>query len=241
MERLEQLYEGKAKKVYRTSEPGVYWVYYKDSATAFNAQKKGEIEDKGMLNNLISAHFFTMLSERGIENHFIRAISSREQLVKQLEIVKVEVIVRNIAAGSMAKRLGIVEGTPLAAPVLEYCYKDDALGDPLINDYHIQALGLATPEEMAQIASISLKVNEILKEHMQTRNILLVDFKLEFGRHNGSIMLGDEISPDTCRFWDAATMEKLDKDRFRRDLGGVAEAYREVYKRLTGGDINVEG
>jgi len=240
MEKLEQLYEGKAKKVFRTSEPDTFWVHYKDSATAFNAQKKGEIQEKGVLNNLISAHFFTMLSEQGIENHFIKVISPREMLVKKLEIVKVEVIVRNIAAGSMSKRLGIAEGTVLPAPVLEYSYKDDELGDPLINDYHIQALGLATPEEMRVISDMAFKVNEILSKYMRSLNVLLVDFKLEFGRYNGRIILGDEISPDTCRFWDATTMEKLDKDRFRRDLGGVAEAYREILVRLTGGDRHVE-
>ena len=187
MEKLEQLYEGKAKKVYRTSDPDTFLVYFKDSATAFNAQKKGEIEDKGVLNNLISAHFFTMLAEQGIENHFIKVLSPREMLVKKLEIVKVEVIVRNILAGSMSKRLGVTEGTVLPAPVLEYSYKDDELGDPLVNDYHIQALGLATPEEMSTIADLSFRVNDILSKYMRSLNVLLVDFKLEFGRHNGQI------------------------------------------------------
>ncbi|KAF0196777.1 MAG: phosphoribosylaminoimidazole-succinocarboxamide synthase [Bacillota bacterium] len=240
MEKLEQLYEGKAKKVYRTNDPSTFWVYYKDSATAFNAQKKGEIEGKGVLNNLISAHFFAVLAEQGIENHFIKVISPCEMLVKKLEIVKVEVIIRNIVAGSMSKRLGVAEGTVLPTPVLEYSYKDDELGDPLINDYHIQALGLATPAEMRTIADMSFRINDILSKYMRGLNVLLVDFKLEFGRCNGRIILGDEISPDTCRFWDATTMEKLDKDRFRRDLGGVAEAYREIFNRLTGGETHVE-
>lgn len=239
MEKLEQLYEGKAKKVYRTSDPDTYWVYYKDSATAFNAQKKGEIEDKGVMNNLISAHFFTMLKEHGIDNHYIETISPREMLVKKLDIIKVEVVVRNIAAGSLSKRLGIPEGTELPFPVLEHYYKDDELGDPLINSYHIRAMNLATPEEMATIDELSLKVNDILRTYMRGLNVLLVDYKLEFGRHNGSVLLGDEISPDTCRFWDATTLEKMDKDRFRRDLGGVAEAYREILGRLTGGQASV--
>ena len=241
MDKLEQLYEGKAKQVFRTSDPDTYWVRYKDSATAFNAQKKGEIEDKGILNNLISAHFFTLLKEKGVENHFVEVLSPREMLVKKLEIIKVEVIVRNIAAGSMSKRLGIPEGTILPFPVIEYSYKDDELGDPVINADHARAMGLATTEELATMDRASLKVNEILREYMAGVNVTLVDFKLEFGRYKGQVLLGDEISPDTCRFWDATTGEKLDKDRFRRDLGGVAEAYREILRRLTGGNGNVEG
>jgi len=240
MEKLTKLYEGKAKQVYSTTDPETYLVYFKDSATAFNAEKKGEIADKGTLNNLISTHFFTLLAELGVPSHFLRTISPREMLVKKLEIIKVEVVVRNIVAGSLSKRLGLPEGTALPFPILEYYYKDDSLGDPLVNDYHIAALNLATPGEMAQIAQVSLRINSILSSYMRHRNILLVDFKLEFGRHNGEVLLGDEISPDTCRFWDATTLEKLDKDRFRRDLGGVAEAYREIYNRLTGGDKNVE-
>ncbi len=234
MERLEQLCEGKAKKVYRTSDPDTYWVYYKDSATASNAQKKGEIEDKGIYNNLISSHFFELLTQNGISSHYIELISNREMLVKRLDILKIEVVVRNIVAGSLAKRLGLPEGTMLSFPVLEYYYKDDELGDPLVNDYHIKALGLATPKEMEEIAEISRKINDLLQPYLRERNLLLVDFKLEFGRHNGKILLGDEISPDTCRLWDATTLEKLDKDRFRRDLGGVREAYQEILKRLTG-------
>ena len=240
MERLEQLYEGKAKIVYRTSDPASYWVYYKDSATAGNAQKRGEIEGKGACNNLISGHFFELLTQHGIPNHYIRLISDREMLVKQLEIVKVEVVVRNIVAGSLAKRLGLSEGTILPFPVLEYYYKDDELGDPLVNDCHIKALGLVTSVEMEEIAQISLKVNDLLQPYLRERNLLLVDLKLEFGRHNGEMLLGDEISPDTCRLWDATTLEKLDKDRFRLDLGRVREAYQEILKRLTGSNEHVE-
>jgi phosphoribosylaminoimidazole-succinocarboxamide synthase len=241
VEKLEQLYEGKAKKVYRTSDPDIYWIYYKDDATAFNAQKRGQISNKGMLNNLISAHFFGMLREQGIDSHLVEVLNSREMLVKRLEIIPVEVVVRNIAAGSMAKRLGIAEGTPLSEPVLEYYYKDDALGDPLVNAYHVRALNWATDEEMAIISEQALRINQLLRAHLAERGVELVDFKLEFGRHNGQVLLGDEISPDTCRFWDMATREKLDKDRFRRDLGGVEEAYREMYRRLTGGEFHVEG
>lgn len=241
VEKLEQLYEGKAKKVFRTNDPDIYWVYYKDDATAFNAQKKGQIANKGILNNLISAHFFNMLKETGIDNHLVEVLNDREMLVKKLEIILVEVVVRNIAAGSLAKRLGLEEGFEMPKTVLEFYYKDDALGDPLINDYHIRAMNLATDEEMDIIAKQALEVNEVLRAYLKERNIELVDFKLEFGRHNGQVLLGDEISPDTCRFWDATTREKLDKDRFRRDLGGVEEAYREIYKRLTGGELHVEG
>lgn len=235
VEILEQLYEGKAKKVYKTSDPELYMVYYKDDATAFNGLKKGSIQDKGYYNNQISAIFFKLLTEKGIPNHFVELTGERSMLVKTLEIIPVEVVVRNIVAGSLAKRVGKPEGTELAVPVLEFYYKDDALGDPMINEYHVKALGLATEEEMKTISQMALRVNEILVEHLTPLNIQLVDFKLEFGRHGGEILLGDEISPDTCRFWDTATQEKLDKDRFRRDLGKVEEAYQEVLKRLTGG------
>ncbi|WP_420825496.1 phosphoribosylaminoimidazolesuccinocarboxamide synthase [Thermanaerosceptrum fracticalcis] len=235
VEILEQLYEGKAKKVYRTSDPKLYMVYYKDDATAFNGSKKGSIQDKGYYNNQISAIFFKLLTEKGIPNHFVELTGERSMLVKTLEIIPVEVVVRNIVAGSLAKRIGKPEGTQLAVPVLEFYYKDDALGDPMINEYHVKALGLATEEEMKTISQMALRVNEILVEHLTPLNIQLVDFKLEFGRHEGEILLGDEISPDTCRFWDTATQEKLDKDRFRRDLGKVEEAYQEVLQRLTGG------
>ncbi|AGL01906.1 phosphoribosylaminoimidazolesuccinocarboxamide synthase [Desulfoscipio gibsoniae] len=233
MEKLEQIYEGKAKKVYRTDNPDYYWVKYKDDATAFNGLKKGTITNKGSLNNRISAYFFRMLAQNGIDSHFVEEKSDREMVVKALQIILVEVVVRNIAAGSLAKRLGLEEGTPMQKTVVEYYYKSDELGDPLINDDHIQAINLATPEQMAKIREIALKVNDVLRDHLAGRDIELVDFKLEFGLHKGELMLGDEISPDTCRFWDKHTREKLDKDRFRRDLGNVEEAYQEVYRRLT--------
>lgn len=232
---LEQIYEGKAKKVYKTDDPKIFRVYYKDDATAFNGLKKGQIHDKGHYNNQISAIFFELLSKKGVPNHFVSIDGERGMFVKSLEIILVEVVVRNIVAGSLAKRLGQPEGTKLPFPILEFYYKDDALGDPMINDYHIKAMGLATEEEMKVIEEISLQVNQILLEHLTPLGIELVDFKLEFGRHDGKVLLGDEISPDTCRFWDAATQEKLDKDRFRRDLGKVEEAYQEVLRRLTGG------
>lgn len=235
VQKLEQLYEGKAKKVFKTDNPDLVWVEYKDDATAFNGEKKGTIANKGVLNNKISTHFFQMLESKGIPTHFVEYISDTEQIVKTVKIVLVEVVVRNIAAGSLAKRLGLPEGSALAKTVLEFYYKDDALGDPLINDYHIQALNLATPEQMQTIAKIALQVNDILLDYLKDKKIELVDFKLEFGTHKGEIILADEISPDTCRFWDADTKEKLDKDRFRRDLGNVEEAYQEVLKRLTGG------
>jgi phosphoribosylaminoimidazole-succinocarboxamide synthase len=231
---LEQLYEGKAKRIYRTDDPDLYLVEYKDDATAFNGAKKGTIQNKGVLNNQISGVFFRMLEEGGIPTHFVELVSDREMLVKTLEIIPVEVVVRNIAAGSLAKRLGLAEGTVLSLPVLEYYYKSDELGDPMINDYHIRALGLASSEQMERIRDIALAVNSIMLEYLADKNIDLVDFKLEFGIHRGEVILGDEISPDTCRFWDHHTREKLDKDRFRRDLGNVEEAYEEVFKRLTG-------
>lgn len=234
VQKLEQLYEGKAKRVYRTDNPDLFLVDFKDDATAFNGVKKGTIQNKGVLNNQISAVFFRLLEERGIPTHFVELVSDREMLVKTLDIVKVEVVVRNIAAGSLAKRLGLPEGTVLSMPVLEFYYKSDELGDPLINDYHIRVLNLATPEQMNKITEIALKVNGILLEYLADKKIDLVDFKLEFGLHKGELILGDEISPDTCRFWDKETHEKLDKDRFRRDLGKVEDAYAEVFKRLTG-------
>lgn len=234
MEKRELLYSGKAKEVYTTDDPSLCVVYFRDSATAFNAQKKGEIAGKGELNNLISTHFLRLLEAHGVETHFVSHLGPREMLVWRLEIIKVEVVVRNIAAGSLSQRLGLPEGTQLARPVLEYYYKDDALGDPLVNDYHIQALGWANPDEMSAIAATALRVNDILRPALSAIDLLLVDFKLEFGRFAGRVLLGDEISPDTCRFWDAKTKEKLDKDRFRRDLGGVLEAYQEIYQRLRG-------
>jgi len=234
IEKREMLYEGKAKKIYKTDDPDLLWVEYKDDATAFNGLKKGTISNKGVLNNLISSHFFELLSQKGVPNHFVKKISDREQIVKKLDIILVEVIVRNLAAGSISKRVGIEEGVEFDMPVVEYCYKNDELSDPLINDDHIRVLKLAADEQMKQIRSIALKVNEILKEYLKDKCIVLVDFKLEFGMHKGEVMLGDEISPDTCRFWDSKTKEKLDKDRFRRDLGRVEDAYKEVYNRLVG-------
>lgn len=231
---LEQLYEGKAKKVFATSDPDVVLVSYKDDATAFNGLKKGQIAGKGVVNNKCSNHLFKMLEGKGIETHFIEEVSDTDAYVKKVQIVPIEVIVRNIAAGSLSKRLGLEEGTPLKQTVLEFCYKDDALGDPMINDYHAFALGIATEEELAEIKKVSFAINDILRAYLADIGIDLIDFKLEFGRYKGKIILADEISPDTCRFWDSATKEKLDKDRFRRDLGGVEDAYQEVLKRLLG-------
>jgi phosphoribosylaminoimidazole-succinocarboxamide synthase len=233
MEKLQQLYEGKAKKIYATNDHDVVWIEYKDDATAFNGLKKGTIANKGSLNNRISAIFFELLEGKGIPTHLVKLINDREMLVKHTDIILVEVVVRNIAAGSLAKRLGLEEGTKLNKTVVEFYYKDDALGDPLINDYHIATLDLATKAEMDEIAEYGLKVNSILLEYLKDKNIDLVDFKLEFGRHKGQIILADEISPDTCRFWDSETKERLDKDRFRQDLGNVEEAYEEIFKRLT--------
>ncbi len=239
MEGLKMLYEGKAKKIYETADPELLLVHYKDDATAFNGLKKGSIKDKGYYNNQISAIFFRILTAQGVPNHFVELTGEREMLVKNLEIVPVEVVVRNIAAGSLAKRLGKSEGTKLPFPVVEFYYKDDELGDPMINGYHIKALELASPKEMDTIEEMALKINEILLSYLKPLGLELVDFKLEFGRHQGKIMLGDEISPDTCRFWDAKTHEKLDKDRFRRDLGKVEEAYQEILKRLKGEKTDV--
>lgn len=235
MKKLEQLYEGKAKKVFATDDPNAYIVEYKDDATAFNGLKKGTIHDKGIMNNRISNHLMKMLEEKGVPTHLIEQLSERETLVKKVSIVPLEVIVRNIAAGSLSKRLGLPEGKKLAKTVLEYSYKDDALGDPMVNDYHVFAMELATPEELKTIADYAMKINEILTAYLKDLGIELVDFKLEFGRTpDGTIILADEISPDTCRFWDSKTGEKLDKDRFRRDLGGVEDAYQEVLHRLMG-------
>lgn len=231
----EFLYEGKAKKIYRTDDPDYLLVEFKDDATAFDGIKKDSLADKGILNNRLSAIFFQLLEKNGIETHYLKTTSEREMLVKALEIIPVEVIVRNIAAGSMSKRLGIAEGIRLKKTVLEFSLKNDELHDPMINHYHIYALELANAEEMATIEKAALRVNEILIPFLEEKGITLVDFKLEFGRHQGRVILGDEISPDTCRFWDSSSGEKLDKDRFRRDLGGVVDAYREVLKRLEGG------
>ena len=228
------LYEGKAKQIFATDNPDEVLVYYKDDATAFNGEKKGTIQDKGVLNNKISTFFFEMLGKAGIPHHLVKRLSDREMLVKTLQILPVEVVVRNIAAGSLAKRLGLAEGTKMAKTVLEFYYKDDELGDPMINDYHIAAMNLATPEQMQKVSEYALKINEILSAHLKEKGLELIDFKLEFGLHKGEVILGDEISPDTCRFWDSKTGEKMDKDRFRRDLGNVEEAYKEVLYRLTG-------
>ena len=235
MKKLEQLYEGKAKKVFATDDPNVVLVDYKDDATAFNGLKKGTIMGKGVINNRVTNFLMKMLEKNGIPTHYIEEISDRETLVKKVHIVPLEVIVRNIAAGSLSKRLGLPEGTKLKQTVLEYCYKDDALGDPMVNEYHIAAMKWATKEEIALIASYSLRINEILTEYLKDAGIELIDFKLEFGKtSDGTIVLADEISPDTCRFWDIKTHEKLDKDRFRRDLGGVEDAYHEILRRLLG-------
>ncbi|KEH94208.1 phosphoribosylaminoimidazolesuccinocarboxamide synthase [Clostridium botulinum] len=227
------LYEGKAKKVYEAEDKDHVIIYYKDDATAFNGAKKSQIDHKGILNNNITSAIFEMLHEKGIETHFKKKLNEREQLCKKVEIVPLEVIVRNVAAGSMAKRLGVPEGKELNTTIFEICYKNDELGDPLINDYHAVALGLATFDELKEIYNITSNVNNILKEFFLKQNIKLIDFKLEFGRFNGKIILADEISPDTCRFWDATTNEKLDKDRFRRDMGNVEEAYIEILNRIS--------
>lgn len=233
MKKLEMMYEGKAKQIFRTDKEDEVIVYYKDDATAFNGEKKGQINDKGELNNAITAMIFEMLNENGIKTHFIEKLNDREQLCKKVEIVPLEVIVRNVAAGSMAKRLGLEEGYELKTTVFELSYKDDNLGDPLINDFHAVGIGATTFEELEVMYGITAKVNDLLKEFFAKQNIRLIDFKIEFGRYNGEIILADEISPDTCRFWDATTGEKLDKDRFRRDLGNVRDAYVEILNRIT--------
>ena len=232
MEKKEQIYEGKAKKVFATDDADTCIVDYKDDATAFNGLKKGTIAGKGVVNNKMSNYLFQLLEKKGIPTHFIRQLSDRETLVKKVEIVPLEVIVRNKAAGSLSKRLGLPEGTPMKQPVLEFCYKSDELGDPMVNETHILAAGFATKEEIDKITEMALRINDILREFFLSVSIELIDFKLEFGRYRGQILLADEISPDPCRFWDVRTHEKLDKDRFRRDLGGVEEAYEEVMKRI---------
>ena len=235
MEKTNQLYEGKAKKVFATTDPELCIVDYKDDATAFNGDKKGTIMGKGVINNRVTNHLMRLLEKNGIPTHYVEELSDRETLVKKVSIVPLEVIVRNIAAGSLANRLGLEEGVKMKRTVLEYCYKDDALGDPMVNEYHILAMEYCTKEELDLIASYSLKINEILTDYLKDLGIELIDFKLEFGKtSDGTIVLADEISPDTCRFWDSKTHEKLDKDRFRRDLGGVEDAYKEVMKRLLG-------
>jgi len=232
MEKREMMYEGKAKKVYATDDADRVIIYYKDDATALNGLKKGQIEDKGVLNNSITSALFELLEKNGVKTHFEKKLSDREQLAKKVEIVPLEVIVRNVAAGSMAKRYGVAEGTELKTTVFEISYKNDDLGDPLMNDYHAVALGLTTFDELKTIYGLADKVNEVLKSFFLGHGIKLIDFKLEFGRFHGEILLADEISPDTCRLWDAKTNEKLDKDRFRRDMGDVKEAYIEILKRI---------
>ena len=232
--RGELRYEGKAKRVYATADPQQYVVEYKDDATAFNGVKRAQIEGKGAVNNAITVAIYPQLEAAGIPTHFIRQLSVNEQLVKAVSIVPVEVIVRNVAAGSFSRRLGIDEGTPLSRPVIEYCYKSDALGDPLINTDTVLSLGWATEAQLARIRELALKVRAFLTPFFEARGVRLIDFKLEFGTlAGGEVVLADEISPDTCRFWDAATNEKLDKDRFRRDLGGVEDAYAEMLRRIT--------
>lgn len=235
MEKTVQMYEGKAKKVYATNDENYCIVSYKDDATAFNGLKKGTIMGKGAINNRVTNHLMKLLEKSGIPTHFVEELSDRETVVKKVSIVPLEVIVRNIAAGSLAKRLGLEEGTRMKSTVLEFCYKNDELGDPMVNEYHILAMDFATKEEIDFIAKYSFKINDILSNYLKAVNIELIDFKLEFGKTaDGQIVLADEISPDTCRFWDTVTGEKLDKDRFRRDLGHVEDAYQEVLKRLMG-------
>lgn len=235
MEKLDMLYEGKAKKVYRAKDEDKVIIYYKDDATAFNGEKKGQISDKGVMNNSITSMIFDLLHKNGIKTHFIEKLSDREQLCQKVDIVPLEVIVRNVAAGSMAKRLGLNEGFELKTTVFELSYKNDELGDPLVNDYHAVAIGAATFDELKTIYAMTAKINEVLKKFFLERGIKLIDFKIEFGKNkDGEIVLADEISPDTCRFWDAKTNEKLDKDRFRRDLGNVKEAYIEILDRISG-------
>ena len=235
LEKKEQLYEGKAKKVFATNDPDLVIVSYKDDATAFNGEKRGTIVGKGVVNNRMSNYLMEKLEKEGIPTHYVKELSERETAVKKVSIVPLEVIVRNIAAGSLSKRLGLPEGTPMKRTVIEYCYKCDALGDPMVNEYHILAMEYCTEKELRTIADMALKINDFLKKYFASINVELVDFKLEFGQtKDGKIVLADEISPDTCRFWDATTHEKLDKDRFRRDMGGVEDAYKEMMKRVLG-------
>ena len=235
IEKKEQLYEGKAKKVYATNDPDLVIVDYKDDATAFNGEKKGTIAGKGVINNKMTNFMFKMLEKEGVPTHLVEEISDRETIVKKVSIVPLEVIIRNVAAGSFSKRMGVEEGKQLLCPILEYSYKNDDLGDPFINDYYALALGIATKEDIETISKYAFKVNEFMVKFFKGLNIDLIDFKIEFGKtSDGTIILADEISPDTCRFWDSTTHEKLDKDRFRRDMGGVEEAYQEIMKRLMG-------
>lgn len=228
------IYEGKAKKIFETVDPDRVIQYFKDDATAFNAQKKGTILEKGVVNNKVSEKLFRLLEAGGVPTHFVERLNDREMLTKKVRIVPIEVVVRNVVAGSLAKRLGLNEGEAIVPPLVEFYYKNDALGDPLITDEHVRLLGLAEPAMVGQIKDLALKVNRLLVPFFQERHMILVDFKLEFGRHKGSLILADEISPDTCRFWDQTTKESMDKDRFRKDLGKIEEAYQEVLKRVCG-------
>ena len=229
------LYEGKAKKIFATDQPDRVIQYFKDDATAFNAQKRGTIVDKGVVNNKVSERLFRVLEEAGVTTHFIKRLSDREMLTKRVTIVPIEVVVRNMIAGSLAKRLGLKEGEPIEPPVVEFYYKNDALGDPLISEEHVRLMKLAEPKIVEEIKQQARKINSVLQPFFKERKMMLVDFKLEFGLHNGTLILADEISPDTCRFWDAGTRESMDKDRFRKDLGKIEEAYQEVLRRVCGG------
>lgn len=237
MKKLEMIYEGKAKKVYKTDDEKKYIIEYKDDATAFNGEKRGTIVGKGIVNNKMSAALFTLLEKEGVPTHHIELLSERESLVKAVKILPLEVIVRNVAAGSLAKRLGLEEGVEMKETVLEFSYKNDELGDPMVNDYHIKAMGFATDEQLETVKKYAHKANEVLKKFFLEINIKLIDFKLEFGLYDNDLVLADEISPDTCRLWDADTNKKLDKDRFRRDMGGVEEVYQEVLTRISNKQI----
>ncbi len=232
MEARELLYEGKAKKLFATADPDRLLQFFKDDATAFNAKKRGTIVDKGILNNAISEVFFRLLENAGVPTHFVRRLDDRHMLVKRLEIVPVEMVVRNVIAGSLAKRLGLEEGRPLPEPIVEFFYKSDPLDDPMINEWHVRVLKMATQAEIDRMVELTLRTNAVLQPFLAERGIVLVDMKLEFGRFHGEIVLGDEICPDTCRFWDSSSGEKMDKDRFRRDLGKVEEAYQEIARRV---------
>lgn len=228
------IYEGKAKKIFTTGQPDEVLQYFKDDATAFNAQKRGTIVEKGIINNKVSERLFKLLEQTGVPTHFVERISDREMVTKKVTIVPVEVVVRNVIAGSLAKRLGLKEGDLIQPAIVEWYYKNDALGDPLITDEHVRLLKLATPDQMAEIKRLALKVNSVLQPFFNQRRMILVDFKLEFGLHGGQLILADEISPDTCRFWDESTRESMDKDRFRKDMGKIEEAYQEVLRRVCG-------
>jgi len=233
MKKLDKIYEGKAKILYTTEDPDLLIQYFKDDATAFNAQKRGVISEKGIMNNRIAAKIFEHLKTKGIETHYVECLSDREMLIKRVEIIPLEIIIRNRAAGSMCRLLGLSEGANLACPTIEYCYKNDGLGDPQINEYYIRALQFATDKEVGHITAMAFKINDLLKKFFFNLKIELIDFKIEFGRVQNRIILADEISPDTCRLWEVGTGNKLDKDRFRRDLGNIEEAYQEVLRRVS--------